>query len=189
MKTVAYIFFTLLLVTFAACVDKKTQVDEKQDVEFEGDVTMQDEREEPRIGEGNVFEALTMDNEGLKIVENAIRRTGLDSVLSEGGPYTLFAPSDAAFRRLEEESSGYAFISDSISTEEMRNILLHHVVRGNLSDAEVASLQNLDPMYGPTLNVVKIDGKVTIDSADIVFGDFKAENGYIHVIDEVLFPD
>lgn len=188
MKIYTYIFLALIF-SLSACYDKKTTVDEKQDIEFEGDVTAQDEREEMSIGEGMLFEALTMDNEGLKVVENALRKTGLDTVLNQGGPYTLFAPSDAAFDRWDEENVGYAFIPDSIDTEEMRNILLHHVVRGNFSDAEVASLESLDPMYGDALKVIKVDGKLTVDSASIAFGDFKAENGYIHIIDDVLIPN
>ena len=188
MKFYTYIFIALFI-SLSACYDKKTNVDDKQDLEFEGDVTGQDEREEARIGEGMVFEALTMDNEGLKVVENALRRTGLDTVLNQGGPYTLFAPSDAAFSRLENESVGYEFIPDSISTEEMRNILLHHVVRGSYSDAEIASVESLDPMYGDALQVIKVDGAITVDSASIAFGDFKAENGYIHIIDDVLIPN
>lgn len=188
MKFSAYIFLAIIL-SLSACYDKKTQVDEKQDIEFEGDVTAQDEREEMSIGEGMLFEALTMDNEGLKVVENALRQTGLDTVLNQGGPYTLFAPSDAAFDRWEEENVGYEFVPDSIDTEEMRNILLHHVVRGNFSDAEIASLESLDPMFGDELKVINVDGKLTLDSASIAFGDFKAENGYIHIIDDVLIPN
>lgn len=185
-----YTYFCLaFFLSLSSCYDKKTNVDEQQDLEFEGNVTGQEEREEMRIGEGKVFEALTMDNEGLKIIENVLRRTGLDSVLNEGGPYTLFAPSDAAFNRLQDESVGYAFVPDSIGTEEMRNILLHHVVRGSFSDAEIASLESLDPMYGEALKVIKVDGGLTLDSASVVLGDFKAENGYIHIIDDVLIPD
>ncbi len=188
MKFYANIFL-VLLISLTSCYDNKKQVDEKQDIAFEGDVVAQNERGEPSIGEGMVFEALTMDNEGLKVIENALRRTGLDSVLNEGGPYTLFAPSDAAFDRWDEKSVGYAFIPDSVSTEALRNILLHHVVPGHYSDTEIASLENLDPMYGDVLQVIKVDGKITIDSASIALGDIKAENGYIHIIDDVLIPD
>lgn len=182
------IFLALCLV-LSSCYDNKTQVDENEDIGFEGNVTAQEERDEISIGEGMLFEALTMDNEGLKVIENALRRTGLDTVLNQGGPYTLFAPSDAAFARWEEKSVGYAFIPDSIDTEEMRNILLHHVVKGNYSDTEIANQESLEPMYGDALKILTKDGKLTVDSASIAFGDFAAENGYIHIIDDVLLPD
>jgi len=183
-----YIFLALCVI-LSSCYDNKKQVDEQEDIGFEGNVTAQEERDEISIGEGMLFEALTMDNEGLKVVENALRRTGLDTVLNQGGPYTLFAPSDAAFARWEEKSVGYAFVPDSIDTEELRNILLHHVVKGNYSDTEIANQESLEPLYGDKLNILTKDGKLTVDSASIAFGDFKAENGYIHIIDDVLLPE
>jgi len=189
MKSFFPVFFSFLLISNSSCYDKKEKLDEQQDLEFEGNVTMQDEREEISLGEGNIYEALQMDNEGLKRIQNALRATGLDTVLAQGGPYTLFAPSDAAFDHFTEAEVGFQAVPDSIGSEELRKILLHHVVQGSFKDAEIATKDELETMYGGSLKVIKVDGKVTVDSASIVFGDFRAENGYIHIIDDVLLPD
>lgn len=189
MKFFVYIFLALVIAGTSSCAKKKTELEEKSDVEFEGNVIGQREREEARIGEGNVFEALTMDNEGLKMVENAVRTTGLDTVLAQGGPYTFFAPSDAAFDRLTDEELGYDAVPDSIGNEELRNILLHHVVKGSFMDAEIVQMEQLETMYGGPLEVSTAEGQLTVGGASIVFGDREAENGYIHIIDEVLLPN
>ena len=188
MKLYAYIFLAVLI-SLSSCFDKKTTVDDQDEIEFEGNVIAQKERGEASIGHGKLFEALEMDSEGLKVLENALIRTGLDSVLNQGGPYTLFAPSDAAFSRLADENVGYSFLPDSLDTNDLRDILLHHVVQGNYSDTEIAGMESLEPMHGSALKVIKVDGAITIDSASIAYGDFKAENGYIHIIDNVLMPE
>lgn len=187
MRFFAYIFLITLIIS-TSCVSDKTEVAEREDVEFEGNVVEEREREEIRLGEGTIYEALNMDNEGLKTMDGALRATGLDTVLSQGGPYTLFAPSDAAFDRLRENDAGYKGIPDSLGNEEMRNILLHHVVKGRYSDAEIAQMDELETMYGGSLKVIKSESKLTVDSAYIVYGNREAENGYIHIIDNVLFP-
>lgn len=189
MKFFVYVFLTALIIGTISCVRDKTEVADKEDVEFEGNVVGEKEREEARIGEGTIYEALNMDNEGLKTIDDALRVTGLDTVLSQGGPYTLFAPSDAAFARLTEDNLGYDAIPDSIGNEELRNILMHHIVKGSYRDAEIVQMEELETMYGGPLEVIRVEGKLTVDSANIVFGNFEAENGYIHIIDDVLFPN
>lgn len=189
MKLLAYIFFASLILNMASCAKDKTSLKEKEDLEFEGNVVEEREREEIRLGEGTIYEALNMDNEGLKTVDGALRATGLDTVLAQGGPYTLFAPSDAAFERLSEDRAGYEAIPDSIGSEELKNVLLHHVVKGSYSDAELAQMEELETMYGEPLAIIKVEGKLTVDSAHVVYGNREAENGYIHIIDDVLIPN
>lgn len=189
MKFFVYFFLAVLIAGTTSCAKKKTALEEKDDVEFESDVIGDKEREEVRLGEGTIYEALKMDNEGLKTVDGALRTTGLDTLLSKGGPYTLLAPSDAAFARLTDEDLGYDAVPDSIGNEELRNVLLHHVVKGKYSDAEIAQMEELETMYGGPIEVIKVEGQVTLDSAAIVFGDREAENGYIHIIDDVLIPN
>jgi uncharacterized surface protein with fasciclin (FAS1) repeats len=177
------VFFTLSL---SSCYNPKTTPAEQSDVEFESDVTVGKEDRELRVGEGDIYEVVT-DNESLKLLRYMLRSTGLDTALSTEGPYTLFAPTDEAFDELTELRPDA--IPDSIGDEQLRNILLHHVVRGSYSDAEVAKLDQLEPMYGGPLNVNKQDGKIRIEDAGLVFTDRVADNGYVHIIDEVIFPD
>lgn len=188
MKFFANISIAVAVFSMLSCVSDKTELTEKSDVEFEGDVVRQSERGEARIGEGTIYEALNSDNEGLKTIDGALRTTGLDTVLAQGGPYTLFAPSDAAFARLTGDASGRNTIPDSLENEELKNILLHHVVKGSYSDAEIVQMDELETLYGGPLKVIRLDSKLTVDSAYIVHGNREADNGYIHIIDEVLLP-
>jgi len=186
MKFFSHIFLALLIVGTVSCVKNKTEPEEKSDMEFESDVVVGKEKNELRIGEGNVIEVVG-DNESLAILHNALRATGLDSMLTQDGPYTIFAPSDAALDELTP-SHDDALPAD-LEKEELKNTLMHHIVKGNYSDTEIAGMRELTPLYGSPLKVIKIDGKLTIDSASIIFGDRQAENGYVHVVDQVLFPN
>ncbi len=186
MKFFMPVCIVLLIVGNLSCASKKTELEEKSEVEFESDVVVGQEKNDIRIGEGTIAEVVG-DNESLAILDNALRATGLDSVLSQGGPYTLFAPSDNAMEKLSELQQDA--VADSITREELRNILLHHVVQGNYSDTEIASMDELKSMYGEPLKVIRVNNEITIDSAIFVFSDREAENGYVHIIDEVLIPN
>ncbi|MFP4092143.1 MAG: fasciclin domain-containing protein [Cyclobacteriaceae bacterium] len=186
MKFFAYITLCIFTLSLSSCYNEKTTPAEKSDVEFESDVTVGKEDRELRIGEGTIFEVVE-DNESLKLLRYALRSTGLDSALADEGPYTLFAPSDKAFDELSETRPNA--IPDSIGNEELKNILLHHVVRGSFSDAEIVNLEQLEPLYGNPIKVTKEDGKIRVGGASMIFKDRVADNGYVHIIDEVIFPE
>lgn len=186
MRFFTHFFVSLICIGLVSCADKKKDVDEKSDVEFESDVVVGQEKSEARIGEGNIFEVVG-DNESLDILYNALKTTGLDSTLSQGGPYTLLAPTDKALDALSP-NQGDA-LPDSLDQEALKNILLHHVVEGSFSDTEIAGMEELKPMYGDALKVINLDGEITIDSTTLVFSDRQADNGYVHIVDEVIFPD
>lgn len=113
------------------------------------------------------------------ILQQALTDTGLAAVLSGAGPYTLFAPTDAAFAALP------AGALDDLDT--VKAILLHHIVTAKLEAAALATGDVTMGDGGTTAVVVGLDG-VTIDGANVLEADLPATNGYIHVIDEVLMP-
>lgn len=186
MKFFAHILLGMLIISLTSCVKSKEELEEKSEVEFESNVMVGKEDSELRIGDGNIYQTVG-DNESLAILHNALRATGLDSVLSQDGPYTLFAPSDNA---IDELTPNYAdAVPGSVEREELKNILMHHVVKGSYSDTEIAGMEELEPLYGEPLQVIKVDGTITLDSAALIFSDREADNGYVHVVDEVLFPE
>ena len=181
-----YLAIFLLLFVFASCADKKKSVEEKEELEFESDVVVGQEQDEIRLGEGTVVETVD-DNESLRILKDALRVTDLDSVLSLEGPYTLFAPSDKAFEELVPV--GQNNLPDDMDEDELRQILLNHVVSGNLRSTDLEEGQTLTTLGGGELTVIKTDSQMKIEGADLIFFDREADNGFVHIIDRVLIPN
>jgi uncharacterized surface protein with fasciclin (FAS1) repeats len=117
----------------------------------------------------------------------ALQATGLDAALRTPGPFTVFAPTDAAFDALEAANPG--LLADLLANpDELANILKYHVVAGKLMSGDVLAQKCLLTLQGNFLTVATDDG-VMIDGAAIIALDIEASNGVIHVIDAVLIPD
>lgn len=123
---------------------------------------------------------------------DAVGKAGLtQTVLNAGGPYTVFAPDDAAFEALDNETRT-ALLND---TEMLDSLLMHHVVRGNYTAEDLMEETNvtgnetvLEALTGDSLNVSSAGGDLTVENATIVASDLIAENGVVHIIDTVLVP-
>ena len=117
----------------------------------------------------------------------ALQETGLDAALTNEGPFTVFAPTDAAFSNL----LGALEISaaDLLADPDLANILLYHVVDGRLTADDVVAVERLKTLLGSNVKVNVTDEGVFINDSKIVVTDIKAENGIIHVIDAVLIPE
>jgi uncharacterized surface protein with fasciclin (FAS1) repeats len=113
----------------------------------------------------------------------ALDRAGMAEALVDGGPYTVFAPSDEAFAKLPDG------VVDSLlaSPQTLANVLSYHLVPGRLTAAEVATRRWAPTLQGEDLPVSN-NGAVHVDGARVVSGDIQATNGLIHVIDRVLLP-
>lgn len=115
----------------------------------------------------------------------AIKAAGLVSTLSGPGPFTVFAPTDAAFARLPAGTVS-ALLKDP---DTLRNILLYHVVPGKVMAADVVGLSSATAAQGGTINIALVNGKVVLNgNATVVATDVAASNGVIHVIDNVILP-
>ncbi len=116
----------------------------------------------------------------------AVQAAGLVDTLKGEGPFTVFAPTDAAFEALP------AGTLDSLlaDTDQLSAILTYHVVPGEYFAAETpAGEYELETVQGDTVMVVvSEDGAVTADSANVISADIDASNGVIHVIDAVITP-
>lgn len=113
----------------------------------------------------------------------AVQAAGLDSTLSGSGPFTLFAPTDAAFAALPA-GTVEALLAD-IPT--LTDILLFHVVGG-------AAVTSSEVMAGPVTMAngdsatLGTEGGVTIEGANVIGADWESSNGVIHIIDSVILP-
>lgn len=107
--------------------------------------------------------------------------------LSTGGPFTVFAPTDAAFLAAIAEMGmePAALLAD---TELLTTVLMYHVIDGAVTSDMLSSMM-ADTMQGGQLDIVVADdGSVTVNGANVVIADIIASNGVIHVIDAVLMP-
>ncbi len=144
------------------------------------------EAEEPELGT-IVETAIAADD--FETLVAAVLEAELDGALSGEGPFTVFAPTDAAFADLLAELDITA--EDLLALEELADILLYHVVSGEfLAEAVIAGAPlTVETLNGEALDITVEDGVVTINGvATVTTADVLASNGVIHVIDAVLLP-
>ena len=114
----------------------------------------------------------------------ALKTAGLVDALKGDGPFTVFAPTDEAFKNLPDGALDN-LLKDK---EALKNVLLYHVVSGNVSSKDVVTLDKATTLNGSDIKIKTTDGKVMINDADVTGADVMASNGIIHVIDKVLLP-
>ncbi|MDT0604347.1 fasciclin domain-containing protein [Thalassotalea castellviae] len=118
----------------------------------------------------------------------ALQSTGLDTTLADlDTDFTVFAPTDAAFAKLPEGTL------DSLTADQLTNILLYHVLPGKvMSDAAITLAQSSDNMVevanGDKVSLSFVDSMLFVNGALISTADVMADNGTIHVIDNVILP-
>ena len=114
----------------------------------------------------------------------AVQAAGLVETLQSDGPYTVFAPTDEAFAKLPE-GTVEELLADP---DQLRAILLYHVVPGKVMAADVVSLDSATTAQGSDVHIMLADGSVKINDAIVTATDIETSNGVIHVIDTVIIP-
>ena len=110
--------------------------------------------------------------------------TSLTPVLKGDGPFTVFAPTDAAFAALPEGTLE-ALLADP---ETLASILTYHVVPGSVTSDQVVTLSGATTVNGADVSI-SVDGStVLVNDAEVIAVDVVASNGVIHVIDKVILP-
>lgn len=115
----------------------------------------------------------------------AIEAAGLTETLKGEGPFTVFAPTDAAFAQLPK-GTVEALLKDKAK---LTAILTYHVVAGKVESSEVAGMTSAKTVNGQKLSIQAKNGKVKVGNATVTAVDIEASNGVIHVIDQVLMPE
>lgn len=117
----------------------------------------------------------------------AVTAAELTEVLQGEGPFTVFAPTDAAFAALPEGTVDTLLQPDSQA--DLANILTYHVVPGAVMASDLADGMTVKTVNGETITFsIDADGGVMVNDATVVSADVEASNGVIHVIDSVLIP-
>lgn len=116
----------------------------------------------------------------------AIKAAGLVETLKGAGPFTVFAPTNAAFNALPAGTVDGLLMPEKKA--DLINILTYHVVAGNVKAADLKDGQKVKTLQGGELTVSIKEGKVMINGANVTAADLASSNGVIHVIDAVLMP-
>jgi len=120
-----------------------------------------------------------------KTLAAAVTAAGLVDTLQGEGPFTVFAPTDAAFAEIQSDVDN---LLKPENKAELSKILTYHVVSGELTADDLEDGQELTTIEGSTLEVKVKDGEVTVGGAKVTKADIEASNGVIHVINKVLMP-
>ena len=119
-----------------------------------------------------------------KTLVSLVKKAGLAATLSGKGPFTVFAPTDAAFAKVPKATLA-ALAKDKMK---LRDVLLYHVVKGEVTASQVVKLRSAKTLEGKSLSI-RVSGKsVLVGGAKVTTADVMATNGVIHVISKVLLP-
>jgi uncharacterized surface protein with fasciclin (FAS1) repeats len=126
-------------------------------------------------------------NKNMTTLKKGVLASGLDKVLSGNGPYTVFAPSDLAFRKLD--TGKFETLLKPENKAKLEDILKYHIVPGKLSYNDLKDGEKLKTVNGHELSIQVKDGHVRVQGAEIENHDLQTSNGVIHVLDTVMIKN
>jgi transforming growth factor-beta-induced protein len=124
-------------------------------------------------------------SESAKTLAAAVTAAGLVGTLKGTGPYTVFAPTDAAFAAIQKDVDN---LLKPENKAKLSKILTYHVVSGKTMAADLHDGQMITTVEGTKLKVTIKGGKVMINGANVISADIPASNGVVHLIDKVVMP-
>lgn len=116
----------------------------------------------------------------------AVDAAGLTPTLLGREPFTLFAPTDDAFKRLPNGT--VAELLKPENREKLRTILTYHVIAGRVTAAQARGVRSAETVADLDVRITDVNGELRINDATVRIADIPASNGIIHVIDRVLLP-
>jgi uncharacterized surface protein with fasciclin (FAS1) repeats len=121
-----------------------------------------------------------------KTFGRVVEAAGLSETLAGEGPFTVFAPTDAAFSSLP--AGKLEMLLKPENKPELISLLNYHVVTGRKTAAQIGKWDAARTVNGQSAAIKLVDNKVSIDGAQITAADIDAKNGYLHGIDKVNLP-
>lgn len=164
----------LLVVGLAACGGQEQEQAQETANQMEAADTL-----------GTIAEIAANDSRFSTLV-TALDTAGLVQTLQEDGPFTVFAPTNAAFNALPEGT--VQDLLQSENRERLTSILTYHVVDGATMAADVQGMSSVTTLEGSELSISTSGDSVQVGDATVIQADVEASNGVIHVIDAVLMP-
>lgn len=134
---------------------------------------------------GNLVEVARI-NGSFSILVQAIEAAGLSDTLQQSGPFTIFAPTDQAFEALPAGRTEDLMKPEN--KERLAEILKYHVAAGRITSGDLTDGMVVETLTGQELTFHIQDTLVMVSDANMVNRDIEADNGVIHVIDQVILP-
>ena len=137
----------------------------------------------PKTGQKNLVETAVAAGQ-FKTLASLLQKAGLAGTLEGKGPFTVFAPTDAAFAKVPKAT----LASLAKNKAKLRAVLLYHVVKDKVTAAQAMKLESAKTLEGKSISIRASGGKVIVGGATVVKANVLASNGVIHVINKVLIP-
>ncbi|TSA86121.1 fasciclin domain-containing protein [Deinococcus detaillensis] len=132
----------------------------------------------------NSIAGIVVSNPDFSTLLAAVKAAGLVDTLNGYGPFTVFAPTNAAFAKVPADQLK-ALLNDPAK---LKAVLLYHLVSGRVMAADVVTMTSAKSLQGSPLNIMVNGSTVMVNDATVTATDISATNGVIHVIDTVLLP-
>ncbi|QDT68429.1 Immunogenic protein MPT70 precursor [Planctomycetes bacterium MalM25] len=124
--------------------------------------------------------------DGFTTLVAAVKAAGLVETLKGDGPFTVFAPTDEAFKKVDPAT--LASLLKPENKDQLVKILTHHVVPGKVMAAQVVGITEAETAAETKLPISVSGDTVTVDGAKVIVTDIECTNGVIHAIDTVMLP-
>ena len=136
--------------------------------------------------EGKTIVETAIAAEGFGTLVAAVKAAELVDALSSKGPFTVFAPTDEAFKKLP--AGTVESLLEPENKEKLQTVLKYHVVSGKVMAADVVKLTEAKTLADQTVKIKVTDAGVMVNDSKVVKTDIECSNGVIHVINKVLLP-
>jgi uncharacterized surface protein with fasciclin (FAS1) repeats len=182
--TTIYLIAFVLLFTFACSSDTETATTntttETTTAETVGQSGVQDDVSAP-----NIVQVAVGSKDHTTLVA-AVKAASLVDVLSNAGPFTVFAPTNAAFEKLPAGTVEGLLVPEKKA--DLQHILEYHTYVGVLKGEYMSDGQEFEQVNGSKIKITKKDGKIFVNDVAEIVASIPTSNGIIHVINEVLLP-
>lgn len=183
MKRVLSIFSIIAGCVLLSCKSKTQQHSTMATNLFEAKAEQSAAMDDP--SQKNVFQVAIASRDH-SVLLTALRTAGLADVLSNAGPLTLFAPTDAAFNNLPAGMAEGLFQPEK--KEILMDILQYHVSLGAYKTDFFSGVQVIGQVNGGDITITKKDGKFIVNGKATILATVSATNGMVYMVDEVLMP-
>ena len=123
----------------------------------------------------------------LESLVNTLVAADLVEILASEGPFTVFAPTNDAFARLDAET--VEALLQEPGRRSLKRILLHHVVPGRLAASDLVGMESVTTAAGTEIPLTLVKDRLLVGDAAVTTAGIKADNGIVHIIDRVLIPE
>jgi uncharacterized surface protein with fasciclin (FAS1) repeats len=182
-KSILFLAIASLILT-TSCKENTEATKETNTTENNVDLSVGQEGVQDEVSNPNIVQVASGSKDHTTLVA-AIKAAGLVTSLSNAGPFTVFAPTNAAFDKLPAGTVDGLLKPEKKA--DLENILGYHTYVGNLKTEYMQDGQEFDMVYGEKVKITKQGDKTFVNSSEIV-ASIPTSNGIIHVIGDVLLP-